>query len=227
VPGRRPRPAPVVVEPAGRRERWRDAARGWAAALLTRRAAVVGLAVLTLTGLGWALLGAPGGDHRGAGAAAVTAPSVRPEPEEAADTSSVEQQIAPATTDEWRAVLEELYRRRAEAFATASPGPLDQVYAEGSPLLEIDAGLVARLSGSREVLRGFVPTVQEVTAVETDGDRVRLDLVDSWAPYEVVPAARPDGEAVGTGPGRTATGVRMVLVRAGDRWLIESAERAG
>jgi hypothetical protein len=32
---------------------------------------------------------------------------------------------------------------------------------------------------------------------------------------------------VGTGPGRTATGVRMVLVRAGDRWLIESAERAG
>jgi hypothetical protein len=227
VPGRRRRPAPVVVEQPGRGERWRDAVRGSAAALLTRRAAAVGLAVLTLTGIGWALLGSSGGDPRDAGAAVVAAPSVRPEPEEAADTSTVGRQAPPATADEWRVVLDELYRRRAEAFATASREPLDDVYAEGSPLLVIDAELVTRLSGSGEVLRGFVPTVEEVTAVEADGDRVRLHLVDSWAPYEVVPAARLDGEAVGTGAGRPATGVRMVLVRAGDGWLIESAERAG
>jgi hypothetical protein len=67
----------------------------------------------------------------------------------------------------------------------------------------------------------------EVTAAEQDGDRVRLDLVDSWPGYEVVPAARPDGVPVRTGPGRGAAAVRMVLVRAGDGWLIESAERTG
>jgi len=40
-----------------------------------------------------------------------------------------------------------------------------------------------------------------------------------------VPAADPDGAALRTGAGRPAAGVRMVLLRAGDRWLIESAER--
>ena len=55
---------------------------------------------------------------------------------------------------------------------------------------------------------------------------MRLDLVDSWAGYDVVPAARPAAQAVRTGPARPAAAVRMVLVRAGDGWLIESAERA-
>jgi eukaryotic-like serine/threonine-protein kinase len=77
------------------------------------------------------------------------------------------------------------------------------------------------------VLRGFAPAVAEVTFAERAGDRVTLDLVDSWPGYEVVSAAHPDGPAVRTGEGRAAAGVRMVLLRAGDRWLIESAERVG
>ena len=64
-----------------------------------------------------------------------------------------------------------------------------------------------------------------MTVAERDGDRVRLDLVDGWAGYDVVPAARPEGEAVRAGAARPAAAVRMVLVRAGDGWLIESAER--
>jgi hypothetical protein len=66
-----------------------------------------------------------------------------------------------------------------------------------------------------------------VTAAERDGDRVTLDLVDSWAAYDVVPAADPEGPALRTGAGRPAAGVRMVLLRTGDRWLIESAARTG
>jgi len=42
-----------------------------------------------------------------------------------------------------------------------------------------------------------------------------------------VAADRPDGAALRTGAGRGAAGVRMVLVRVDDGWLIESAERRG
>ena len=66
-----------------------------------------------------------------------------------------------------------------------------------------------------------------MTSAEPDGDRVRLELVDSRSDYEVVAADRPDGAALRTGAGRGAARVRMVLVRAGDGWLIESAERRG
>jgi catechol 2,3-dioxygenase-like lactoylglutathione lyase family enzyme len=124
-------------------------------------------------------------------------------------------------------MVDGLYRRRAEAFATASPELLREVYVAGSALLAADTELARGMAGAGEVLRGFAPAVEKVTAVEPDGERVRLDLVDSWPGYEVVPAARADGAALRTGAGRAATGVRMVLVRAGDGWLIESAERIG
>jgi len=147
----------------------------------------------------------------------VAAPTVVPRAQEAAD---------PTAPEQWREVVDGLYRRRAEAFATASPRLLDDVYAQGSGLLTADAGLATALAHAGEALRGFAPTVEKVTAVEVDGDRVRLDLVDDWAPYEVVPAAHPHGAALRQGPGRPATAVRMVLVRSGGGWLIESAERA-
>jgi eukaryotic-like serine/threonine-protein kinase len=140
-------------------------------------------------------------------------PTVVPRAQEAAGPTAVEQ---------WRAVVDGLYRRRAEAFATASPRLLEAVYAAGSPLLTADVALATTLADAGEVLRGFAPAVEEVTAARADGDRVRLELVDSWAPYEVV----RDGAAVRPGPGRPPATVRMVLVRSGDSWLIESAERA-
>jgi hypothetical protein len=66
-----------------------------------------------------------------------------------------------------------------------------------------------------------------VTAAQVDGDRVRLDLVDSWTAYEVVAAGRPDGAALRTVPGRASSAVHMVLVRVGNSWVIASAERTG
>jgi hypothetical protein len=82
------------------------------------------------------------------------------------------------------------------------------------------------LAGAGEALRGFVPDVEQVTAARSDGDRVQLELTDGWAPYEVVSLDDPDGPALRSGAGQAASGVRMVLVRTGEGWRIESAERA-
>ena len=127
--------------------------------------------------------------------------------------------------DQWRVVVEVLYRRRAEAFATASPRPLSEVYVEGSALLSADTAMVTALADAHQVLRGFAPTVADVTAADVVGDRAQLHLVDAWGPYDVVAAARPEGAALRRMPGRPAAAVSMVLVRSGDRWLIETAER--
>src|SRR3954469_17676998 len=53
VPGRVPRPAPIVSEPAGRRERWWSAVRGSVSTLVVRRAAAVALVVLIAGAAGW------------------------------------------------------------------------------------------------------------------------------------------------------------------------------
>jgi hypothetical protein len=218
VPGRRPRPALVIAEATGRRERWRDAVRNRSARL---RLAAVGLVAVALTAGGWAVLSSGGDDGpRVIGAESVAAASSAPAP-------AVEPQAEPVTVQDWRGVVDGLYRRRAEAFATASPDLLEDVYVAGSALLAADGELARGLAEAGEVLRGFAPAAAEVTLAERAGDRVTLDLVDSWPGYEVVSAAHPDGPALRRGEGRAAAGVRMVLLRAGDRWLIQSAERVG
>jgi hypothetical protein len=224
VPGRRPRSAPVIVEPSGRLAVLRDAVRSIRPG--ARRAVVLGLVVagLMVAGLtmaGWVAVRATGTPAAGAAAVAAASSALPAIPAVAA----VEEPADPATADEWRVVVDGLYRRRAEAFATASPEVLGEVYPAGSALLTADVELARSLAAAGEVLRGFAPVVEQVTVVEQDADRVQLDLIDSWAGYEVVPAGRPDAPAVGAGPARAAAGVRMVLVRAGDSWLIESAER--
>lgn len=219
VPGRRPRPAPVVAEPARRRQRWATTVREWGAGVHPRRAAAIGVAVLALTGVGWAVLGSTGPGARDAGGATIAAAS------SALPDHEPEAVAGPRTLEDWRSVVDDLYRRRAAAFATPSTGQLADVYTEGSALLAADTEVATGLAAAGEALRGFLPTVEQVTAAEQDGDRVRLELVDGWAGYEVVPAGRPDGPAVRTGPGRGAAAVRMVLVRAGEGWRIESAER--
>jgi hypothetical protein len=127
----------------------------------------------------------------------------------------------------WRTVVDELYERRAAAFASAAPEQLAAVYTAGSPLLGADQDHARGLAAAGEVLRGFAPTVVAVTAVDDGGDRVEMDLVDRWAGYEVVPALAPDGAATRSVPGRAESTVRMVLVRTGEGWRIESAQRLG
>jgi hypothetical protein len=222
VPDRAPRPAPVLSEPPGGMERWRSAARAAAAGStgrVARRAAAVGLVVVAVSAVGWLALGSTG--PRDASAVATTGASTRPAG--VVDRS----QATPSSPDEWRDLVEGLYRRRAEAFRAASPEPLGRVYADDSQLLAADTRFVSSLADAGEVLRGFVPTVEEVTSARVDGDRVRLDLVDSWSDSEIVAAGHAAAGALGTVPGRASSPVHMVLVRGGDSWLIESAERTG
>jgi hypothetical protein len=212
VPGRVPRPRPIVSEPAGRRERWWSAVPWAISALVVRRLAAVALVVLVAGAAGWLVLGSTGPRDP----AAVATPSVAPRAGRAVDRS-------PVTLEEWRALVDRLYRRRAEAFSAASPELLDGVYTADSTLLVTDARFVSSLADAGETIRGFVPTVERVTAAEPHGHRVSLDLLDSWDDSEVTAG----GMVVRTVPGRTSSAVHMVLLRAGDSWLIESAQRTG
>jgi len=238
VPGRRARPAPVVVEPPGRRDRWRarlqDAAPRRASLVRGAVAAGVLAALLVAGWLGvrW-IAGAPGG--AGTVEAAVAgdltdrgAPAPpRPPAEATEDAAPADRQERPDSALGWREVVADLYARRAEAFGTAAPERLADVYTEGSPLRAADEEHARGLAEAGEVLRGFTPTVLAVTGVGDGTDRVEMDLVDRWPDYDVVPAVAPDGPAVRTVPGRPETSVRMVLVRTGEGWRIESAQRLG
>ena len=241
VPGRRPRPGPTVVAPAETRElRWR-AVGGWLRArgrpALGRAAAgallLAGLAGAVLLGLRWADADAAG--PTAATSASPAAATTAASPSSAAAQVSgagtppagaglADRQETPGSAADWRRLLEELYARRAHAFAIDAPELLDGVYAPGSPHRLADEGHVAALAEAGEALRGFAPAVLEVTGTTVTEGRVVVELVDTWPAYEVV----ADGGSVRrTEPGRPAADVRMTLVRTPAGWRIETAERLG
>jgi hypothetical protein len=239
VPGRRPRPAPVVV---GGDVRW-VAARDRLAALgpVLRRAAVGALVVAGLAGLVWLGSSWAGGDAGAPGTGAEGSPAAAPSaapaagsetPAPAAGTETVapptglaDGEEIPGSAAEWQLLVEELYGRRAHAFAIDAPVLLDGVYTVGSPLRPADETHVRALADAGEALRGFAPTVDEVTSATVSGKRAVVELLDRWPGYEVVAAG--GGPALRTAPGRPATAVRMVLLRTADGWRIDTAERLG
>lgn len=239
VPGRRPRPAPTVVPPAGRGEvRWAavqewvrvtarpTAGRGTAAALV-----VVALAGALWLGMRWADVDGPGPEARvnaSPAAAASAAPAGGPEAGRApAGSGPADRQETPASAAEWRPVVEELYARRAQSLVAGDPGLLAGTYPPESRQRAADEAHIRAMVAAGEVLRGFAPAVVEVTSAGVDGDRARLDLVDRWPDYEVVGSRAVEGPALRTVPGRSDTAVRMVLLRTPDGWRIESAQRLG
>jgi eukaryotic-like serine/threonine-protein kinase len=229
VPGRRPRPAPTIAEPAGRREVWRETFQEWVDTSVRprgRRLAVTALVVAGVLAAGWVGVRSTGTASR---PAAEPRPSVVASssdlPETTAPATPTERQEEPATAEEWRALVMELYERRARAFAAASVEPIADVYTADSPLRAADERHARELAAAGEVLRGFAPSVTAVTGVSGAGDRIQLDLVDRWPGYEVVPAAEPGGAALRTVPGRPDVGVRMLLARTAEGWRIVSAQR--
>ncbi|SFK59019.1 serine/threonine-protein kinase [Geodermatophilus ruber] len=242
APGRHRLAAPVV-EPAGRRG-LRD--RGPGAGTPLRRtgvlaAAVVVLAAVVWTGSRWGQPAEPGTRPAAGVADAVPPLSAEAAPAGpagdgaearaggAADPAVVEPSRVPDSAAGWGEVLTELYERRAAAFASASPETLTDVHAPGSPLLAADRGLVEALRAAGERLRGFAPTVVRVDSAEgPDAEgRVTLQIVDTWAPYEVVASAAPEGPPSRSVEGREAAQVRMTLVGTDAGWRIEAAERVG
>ena len=245
VPGRRPRPAPAVIEPPGRRELFwatlQDRLAGSARPALLRAGAVA-LTVAALALAAWLGLRSTDGTSGTvtASPAAATADATAREqdgeameeavehPTQGTEPEPADRQDAPASPEGWRAVVQELYDRRADAFSSASTDVLDGVYTRGSAQRAADDGHARSLAAAGEALRGFAPAVVTVTAVVEDGaDRVRLQLVDRWAGYEVVAGAEPDGPPIRTVAGRPDAAVLLVLARTADGWRIESAERSG
>jgi hypothetical protein len=227
VPGRR-RPEPEPVE----EERW-----AWPVPVLRRAGVLAGVAVVLAAavwlGTRWGTTedSRPASASRSAPAATSTgAPSAAP-PAAPSVPAGAEQPAEPSpdllsTPDEpagWLPVVDELYRRRAEAFSTASAQPLTDVYSDGSDRLAADTDFVEELVAAGEVLRGYAPSVVRVTAADVTGDRAVLEVVDSVPAYEVAPSA--GGPAVRSEPGRGEVTVHMVLRRSADDWRIESAQR--
>ena len=103
---------------------------------------------------------------------------------------------------------------------------LDQVHVADSVLLAADRDMVTALAASGERLRGFAPVVVRASTVEEPAeDRVTLQVVDRWPPYEVVAAEDEEGPALRAVEGRGEAEVRMVLRATDGGWRIEHAER--
>jgi hypothetical protein len=236
VPGRRPRPGPTVVPPARSSAVRRAAVQEWlrttARPLASRATAAVlllaGLAAVLWLGVRWADAGAPGPADRvsaSPAAAATAGPTGTARTEAHKAAVAADRQDTPGSPAEWRLVLEELYARRAQSFAAGARELLGGVYTPSSAQRAADDARLGAMAAAGETLRGFAPAVVEVTGAIADGDRARLDLIDSWPDYEV--AGSGPASAVRAVPGRPATAVRMVMLRTADGWRIESAERLG
>jgi hypothetical protein len=85
----------------------------------------------------------------------------------------------------WAGVLGDLDDVRAEAFASADPGLLSQVYAHGSAARDADASLIRdyRTRGAHVVGADLIVLSCKVKH-ESKG-RVRLEVVDRLAPAHV------------------------------------------
>ena len=226
VPGRRPRPAPVVVQPPGRLDRARAVLADHRPAVPLRVLAGTTTALLVVALTAWLAVRWGSGEDPGTTVAAATAPATSP-PAAATEAGPGPVAAEPVTAEEWSAVVSGLYGIRAQAFATASAGLLGDVWADGSPQRAADEAHARSLAGAGERLRGFAPTVADVVVVSRASDRVELRLSDGWAAYEVVDVDRPEGAPVRAEPARPVTPVRVVLVRTPAGWRLESAQRLG
>ena len=224
VPGRRPRPAPVVVQPPGRLDRWRAVLADHRPAVPLRVLAGTTTALVVVALSAWLAVRWATGEDPGATVAAATAPATAP-PAPATEAGPVDGE--PVTAADWSAVVTGLYGTRAQAFAAAAAALLGGVWADGSPQRAADEAHARGLEAAGERLRGFAPTVADVAVVSRTPDRVEMRLSDGWPAYEVVDADRPDGGPVRTEPARPVTAVRVVLVRAPVGWRLESAQRLG
>ena len=233
VPGRRPRPTPAIVDPTARRRHRIRAARKGGGPSARGLLVVAAVAAVAWAGAGWggdAWNGSPPVPPVASAAAEPpraevgTPPGVPPPPVPAETGEGAGTQ--PATDEDWRALVAQLYARRAEAL-TGDPALLSEVYAPDSPLLAADVASARALVDAGAELRGFAPAVVDVAVVSATPEQAELSLTDRWPDYRIVPAGRPDGAVLQAVPGRPTAEVRMTLVRTPEGWRIDRAERVG
>ncbi|MDQ1670215.1 MAG: eukaryotic-like serine/threonine-protein kinase [Actinomycetota bacterium] len=168
--------------------------RGWAAVLLGGAA----ITMAALSGLAWA--GADAG-------------------EPAADVGRRPRTVAaPSSTPEaWSAVLQQLDRQRADAFAAASLERLRAVYAERSPAFARDRARLTDLATAGVRASGLRLRATDVTARDATASRVVLRVVDELGPYQL---REPDGTLVERRAGRGASTWSVTLVRERGVWRV-------
>jgi hypothetical protein len=246
VPGRRRHAAPVEAAPP--RGRWPRRRRGPVVArprraLSVRRlpvvvasVAVCAVGVVVASHSAAAGRSAPPRSAVAAGSATVRPTGPATEPASTQGPTGVRTGAGPVDTGHdpgsltgWQEVIADLYGRRAAVFAAPATDGGEQalagVYARGSRQQSADEAQVRALAQAGEMLRGFAPTVVEVSRSSTAGDRAELRLVDRWARYDVVPLGQGTAMPLRTGPARPPAKVRMVLVRTAAGWRIADVER--
>ncbi len=124
----------------------------------------------------------------------------------------------PVPDDGWRAVVEGLDGRRAEALARADPALLGEVYAPGSEALAADTTVVAALRAGGVTVRGARHEIQELTVLEEAPGRARLLVVDVLPEHAVHDVT---GALVEQRTARAPATVELELVDA-DGWRIAS-----
>jgi len=190
-----------AAAPARRRSRRQPAWRG------ARPVAAIVVVMVVAIGLGglW-------GRHDGGGAA-VAAPV--PAPRAAMLRAATPQ----ATPRSWLAVMTDLERTRASAYATGSVRLLDDVYAAASPTGAADRDLLMRLVAEQQRARGLRAFVQRVDVVSISDANAALVVTDALTSYDVI---GPHGHVVRKGRGRPARPWQVRLVRSAGVWRIWS-----
>jgi hypothetical protein len=125
---------------------------------------------------------------------------------------------APSSTPEaWSAVLQQLDRQRADAFAAASLERLRAVYAERSPAFARDRARLTDLATAGVRASGLRLRATDVTARDATASRVVLRVVDELGPYQL---REPDGTLVERRAGRGASTWSVTLVRERGVWRV-------
>lgn len=124
--------------------------------------------------------------------------------------------LSPAPDDQWATTLAELDRVRAEAFATAAPDRLGEVYVAGSAGEREDAAVIASYAQRGGRVAGAELRILSCRVVRSTADRAQLEVVDRLGLARVV---WDDGSS--TDLPRDRPSRRLVTVqRTADGWRI-------
>lgn len=132
-------------------------------------------------------------------------------------TQSPTSKPSPKTDEErFRAILEALDSKRAEAFALPDTAPLNDVYPEGSDLLAKDRKLVSDYSRQGARIEGLRYEIQSLKIDSQTSTQVVLTVVNQRQPYTVIDGSGNRSPQ----PAAKAERQRFTLKLVDGKWLI-------
>jgi len=124
--------------------------------------------------------------------------------------------LSSSPDDQWATRLGELDRVRAEAFATADPRRLDEVYAQGSDGWRTDEATIGAYARRDGRVIGADLRVLSCRVVQASPDRVSLEVVDQLGPARVRWGNGTSTDLPRDRPSRRA----LTVIRTADGWRI-------